>query len=239
MDASNCYTKPEYARFNFIGTKIRFISIANPRYPQYAYIKIDGIEYSFSINPGNGLRALLLFEKTDLLLTEHYVEIFQKDNSDFGLVVDAIDIDDTGTLKPYMPPSITAPANLIATAGGSQVTLSWDAIAGATGYNVKRSTTAGGPYITIATNVIATRYIDNTVTNGTTYYYVVTAVNSDGNESANSNEASATPVAAQVPTGQALLRVTINDSSEREYRLPMADIDSFVKWINYHVSTDT
>lgn len=81
--------------------------------------------------------------------------------------------------------------------------------------------------------------MDRTVTNGTTYYYIVTAIDGNGKESANSNEASATPVAAQVPNRQALLRVTMIDSSEWEYRLPMSDIDSFVNWINHHVNTDT
>jgi hypothetical protein len=133
--------------------------------------------------------------------------------------------------------SISKPNNLTANAGDSQVTLSWNAVEEATGYNVKRSTTAGGPYTTIATNVPGTSYIDNTVTNGTTYYYVVTAVDSNGNESANSNEASATPVATQVPTGQALLRVTMIDSSEREYRLPIAAIDGFINWYTRTIGT--
>ena len=132
-----------------------------------------------------------------------------------------------------------APSNLIATAGDSQVALSWNTVTAATSYNVKRSTTAGGPYTTIATNVTGTSYLDTTVTNGTTYYYVITAVDSNGNESANSNEASATPVAAQAPTGQALLRVTMIDSSEREYRLSTAEIDGFINWYNSHKSTDT
>jgi hypothetical protein len=50
-----------------------------------------------------------------------------------------------------------------------------------------------GPYTTIA-SVTATTYTDTNVTNGTTYYYVVSAVNSAG-ESGDSNEASATPQA--------------------------------------------
>jgi hypothetical protein len=37
------------------------------------------------------------------------------------------------------------PTNLAATPGDSRVTLSWTANAGATGYNVKRATTSGGP----------------------------------------------------------------------------------------------
>jgi hypothetical protein len=127
------------------------------------------------------------------------------------------------------------PTNLTATAGESQVTLSWTAVDGAMDYNVKRSTTAGGPYTTIATNVTYTTFVDTTVTNGITYYYVVTAVNSSGIESANSNEASAIPIAFN----NSLLRVTMLDSSEREYQLSTAEIDGFINWFNRHVSTDT
>ena len=61
---------------------------------------------------------------------------------------------------------------------------------------MKRSTTEGGIYTVIAENVTDTSYSDTDVVNGTTYYYVVTAV-SDSGESENSNEASATPFSAQ------------------------------------------
>ena len=84
-----------------------------------------------------------------------------------------------------------APQNLTAEPGDTKVTLTWNTVIGAESYNVKRSTTSGGPYDNIASSS-QTSYIDNTVTNGTTYYYVVTAMNSTG-ESNNSNEASATP----------------------------------------------
>ena len=125
-----------------------------------------------------------------------------------------------------------APINLIAVAGDSQVTLSWTAVDGATSYNVKRSTTAGGTYTTIASNVTGTSYVDTSVTNGTTYYYVVTAVNADG-ESSNSNEASATP------EGIRLLRITMNDSSEREYQVTSSEADKFIAWCNRTVDTGT
>jgi len=84
-----------------------------------------------------------------------------------------------------------APTNVTATAGNAQVALSWSASSGATSYNVKRSTTSGGPYTTISSPT-TTSYTDTGLTNGTTYYYVVSAVNTAG-ESANSSQVSATP----------------------------------------------
>ena len=95
------------------------------------------------------------------------------------------------------PPS--APTNLSATAGNAQVALSWNASSGATSYNMKRSTTSGGPYTfnTIA-NQTTTNYTDTNVVNGTIYYYVVSPVNTNG-EGANSSQVSARPV-SQVST---------------------------------------
>ncbi|MDQ3686577.1 MAG: fibronectin type III domain-containing protein [Acidobacteriota bacterium] len=55
---------------------------------------------------------------------------------------------------------------------------------------------SGGAYTTIAEGVTSATYTDMLAINGTTYYYVVSAVNSCGQESANSVEASATPQAA-------------------------------------------
>jgi subtilase family serine protease len=84
-----------------------------------------------------------------------------------------------------------APTGLTATAGNAQVSLTWTASTGATSYNVKRATTSGGPYSTVGSSA-STSFTNTGLTNGTTYYYVVTAVNSAG-ESGNSNQASATP----------------------------------------------
>jgi subtilisin family serine protease len=98
------------------------------------------------------------------------------------------------------PPAV--PAGLTATAGVGSISLDWNAASGATGYNVKRSITSGGPYTTIASNVSATAYFDSPLPAGTTFYYVVSAVNGVG-ESANSTQASATPLGSvpAAPTG--------------------------------------
>jgi len=96
-----------------------------------------------------------------------------------------------------------APTNLTASAGNAQVSLSWTGSSGATSYNIYRSTSSGGegstPYLT---GVTTTSFTDTGVSNGTTYYYEVTAVNSGG-ESGESKEASATPQvpAPAAPTG--------------------------------------
>ncbi|GMK42398.1 hypothetical protein PCCS19_54580 [Paenibacillus sp. CCS19] len=106
---------------------------------------------------------------------------------------------------PVAPTTVpSAPTGLTATAGNAQVSLSWTASTGAASYNVKRATTSGGTYTTVATGVTGTSYTNSSLTNGTTYYYVVSAVNSAG-ESANSMQASATPAASvtapAAPTG--------------------------------------
>jgi fibronectin type 3 domain-containing protein len=96
----------------------------------------------------------------------------------------------------------SAPSSLVATAGVGSVKLTWSAASGATSYVVKRSTTVGGPYTSLAT-VTTTTYTDSTVSNGSQYFYVVAAVSSAGT-GPNSTEVSATPQAAStstVPTG--------------------------------------
>jgi alpha-tubulin suppressor-like RCC1 family protein len=97
----------------------------------------------------------------------------------------------------------TASTALTATAGNTQVVLSWNASPCATSYHVKRSTVGGSGYATVSSPTV-TSYADTGLTNGTTYYYVVTAVNSTG-ESGNSTQSSATPVAplAAAPVFQA------------------------------------
>ena len=69
------------------------------------------------------------------------------------------------------------------------VTLSWNSGDGnAVGYNVYRGTVSGGPYQIINTALDASsNYTDYAVVNGTTYYYVATEVNAQGQESAYSN----------------------------------------------------
>jgi ASPM-SPD-2-Hydin domain-containing protein len=73
------------------------------------------------------------------------------------------------------------------------VSLSWtDGSSGVTGYNVFRSSASGGPYAQINSALEPTpAFTDNSVVAGQTYYYVTTAVNGSGEQSAYSNVATA------------------------------------------------
>jgi len=148
--------------------------------------------------------------------------------------LDAKMIRETGAVDDYFtiiktppvaqPPA--APAGLSATAGNAQVALSWASSAGAGTYNVKRGVANGGPYGLVASGIAGLNYTDTTVSNGTTYYFVVSASNSSG-ESANSNQVSALPTApAALPAAPSNLRalaasrnqinLTWNDNASNE-----------------------
>jgi alpha-L-arabinofuranosidase len=96
-------------------------------------------------------------------------------------------------ISAIVTPRPAAPGSLVAVADNGRVVLSWSAAATATSYFIKRSTTSGSGYTSIATNASLT-FTNTGLNNGTTYYYVVSGVNASG-EGANSTEASATPVA--------------------------------------------
>jgi len=111
-----------------------------------------------------------------------------------GAGLESVKSNETSAVTGNNPPA--APAGLSASAGNQQISLNWNdnSESDLAGYHVYRSTTAGGPYTRITTNLVTvSAYTDAGLTNGTTYYYVVTAEDVVGNASANSNEANATP----------------------------------------------
>ena len=92
------------------------------------------------------------------------------------------------------PPA--APAGLVAVGGTGVVNLDWNdnGETDLAGYTVYRATAVGGPYSALNGALLsASNYADTAVTGGTTYWYVVTADDATGNESAQSGSASATP----------------------------------------------
>lgn len=88
------------------------------------------------------------------------------------------------------------PTGLAASGGDGLLTLDWDdnTEPDLDSYNVYRAESSGGPYWVRAV-VTTSTFADEAVTNGTTYYYIVTAVNTNSVESGASDEVSATPQA--------------------------------------------
>jgi hypothetical protein len=154
-------------------------STANANYNPNQYGEYMGLD------AGNG-KAYLAWSDT-----RHYFPSFttepQRDNVGFVAV-------DLGAVTPPDTTPPAAPTGLTATPGNKQVALDWNdnSEPDLASYNVYRATTSGGPYTLVAT-VTASNYTDTGLKNRTTYYYVVTAVDTSSNESAQSAEASATP----------------------------------------------
>ena len=87
------------------------------------------------------------------------------------------------TNNPAYPVPTTAPdppTGLAALGNNSEVLVLWNGSALATGYNVKRSLSDGGPFVPVTNGIPGASYADTGLTNGVTYYYVVTATNSIG-----------------------------------------------------------
>lgn len=88
-----------------------------------------------------------------------------------------------------------APTGLLATIGDGSVSLDWNdnVEADFSSYTVYRSTSSGSDYVALQSGIINSNYVDNAATNGTEYFYVVSALDTSANESDNSSEVSATP----------------------------------------------
>ena len=124
-----------------------------------------------------------------------------------GINVTTDQTTNTGTIVA----SYAIPTNFSATAGDGEITLSWDSVTGATGYNIYWDATPG---VDPATNNIIwvdsayDYYVHSGLTNGDPNYYIITAVFNSG-ESGESEEVNATPSGGAV--GKPDLTVTITN----------------------------
>lgn len=103
------------------------------------------------------------------------------------------------------------PGGLVATAGAEIVDLAWDAVVSASSYTVKRALVTGGPYTDIGDMITELMFTDTGLTNGTEYFYVVSATNSTG-EGPDSDEDSATPVGVPAVGDELLVNGSFEDA---------------------------
>jgi hypothetical protein len=134
----------------------------------------------------------------------------------YGRGVFAIKLPGAG--ESFCSNSTQPPGNVVATAtADNEITVAWDdsPSSGVANYRVYRATVSGGPYTLVGT-VPDTgsgpyAFPDDTVSGGTTYFYVVRAVTSGGCESSDSTESSATATGAcTLPPGFAGLQSVTN-----------------------------
>lgn len=127
------------------------------------------------------------------------------------------------------------PKKLEAAPGDSQATLNWSRVENADSYTIHYGTQTGS-YTKTATATKDTygNYVIPGLSNGTTYYFVVSAT-VNGVESDYSNEASATPHATVQPDpepsgNRAILTITLTTGLEKEFDLSIIEVNVFLNW---------
>ncbi|HTJ79865.1 MAG TPA: discoidin domain-containing protein [Rariglobus sp.] len=146
------------------------------------YVSNNGASWGSPVATGAGASTITAVSFPEQIA--RYIRVVQT-GSTTGTYWSIGEFNVTGT--PVSSPG--APNSVTVASGYGQASLSWAAVSGATTYTIKRSTTSGGPYAVVASNILGTSFTDTGLTNGVTYYYVVSAVNNSGT-SINSAEAS-------------------------------------------------
>ena len=124
------------------------------------------------------------------------------------------------------------PAGLSVISGNHEASFTWEPVAGATEYVIWRTDTSGGPYDFVAQTQV-NGYADHTINNGDTYYYVVTALNADG-QSPYSSQVEVTPTTSVL---EAPANVTVI-SGNGAVSLTWDAVTSAVHYNVYRISPD-
>jgi PKD repeat protein len=162
----------------------------------------DGVNFNSmlvvsKVTPDNTPQFYLFGENVGGTL---YIRVTDTDSSQGNAQQDTLFVDEmyvetsSGGGGDVTPPAV--PTGLTATPGNGNVALDWNANVepDLAGYHIYRANQAAGPYSAITASPVPTNaYSDSTASNGTTYYYVVTALDTSNNESADSAEVNATP----------------------------------------------
>ncbi|MBN1788378.1 MAG: carbohydrate-binding protein [Sedimentisphaerales bacterium] len=196
-----------------------FYSTSIPTWAPNYYASIFTPPYSYTLDAGADVKAIVMAyagapaaygDFTDIgivnakdleeFINEYWLATADIDDADYNLD-GIVNLSELNLLaENWEKIDLIAPFklnNLTVTSGDSTALLDWDNsdASDLAGYNVYRSTIWAGNYIKLNSLPLSnSNYIDNTVVNGTVYYYVVTAEDSSENESAYSDQASAIPL---------------------------------------------
>jgi hypothetical protein len=231
--------------FAFTGEKVRILAPVWILQSNNIEVNIDGVKITnYSANGSTVKHRVILFEKLNLDKGKHIVRL-TNNQAGMELEVDAIDIAEDGELIP-----INTLFNLDASAGDSKVILKWGQIQNAESYTVKYGTESGKYTESVtATKDSYGNFVIPGLTNGTKYYFVVSA-KVNGIDSGYSNEASATPQGGgqtgsdtpsqgggggqpdrEQPSGnRAILVVTMTTGLEKEFDLSIKEVNDFISW---------
>ena len=129
-----------------------------------------------------------------------------------GAASPALEVTTTG-----LPPAIPAPTGLVvAGTTGSTIGLQWDAVAGISGYNVYRGTSAGSSTTRANPALLSgTSFTDSGLAAATTYYYVIKAQDGAGHEG---------PASAEVSGATAAAATCFKDNNWNHYRAGRATL---------------
>jgi hypothetical protein len=233
--------------FKFYGNKMRLIGVLYTGASKNIEVSIDGAKEQMSQYTSGVYYQILNYEKTGLTDSVHHVVITNME-ANKELYVDRIDINKGGRLIGQ-----NDPINLEAISRDSQVILKWDEVKGAESYTVKYGKEPGNYTETVtATKDAYGNFVIPGLTNGTKYYFVVSA-KVNGVDSGYSNEASATPQGGgqtgsnegstpsqgggggksdpeQASGNRAILVVTMTNGLEKEFDLSMKEVNDFISW---------
>ena len=242
-DPSDVYEKSDHDKNQRIKKNLAksvtiFLTKLQPLLKQYASEHTNPITSRYIVNH---LDMDEMFDKVKIKVKDGIITIVNR-KTDAVIFTGSLSniangIFDGGALPPTVPvPEI--PLGLSATGGTGQVTLSWTSVSNATTYNIYYSTTTGvtktsGTKITGAANP----YIQTGLTAGTTYFYVVTAVNSAGESVASSQVSAATASAPPVPTVPAAPAGEIATGGTKQVTLSWSAASSATSYNVYYSTT--
>jgi len=199
----------------------------NPITSRYVvnHLDLDGMFDNVKITIADGTLSIINKKSGALIFTGKINDI-------------ANGIFDGGALPPTAA-APAAPAGLTAVGGTGQATLSWTSVSNATSYNLYYATTAGVT-TTSGTKIasVSTPYVQTGLAAGTTYHYVVTAVNSAGESAASAESSAATAATTPLPTAPAAPTGVIATGGTNQVTLSWSDVSSATSYNVYYATSN-